>query len=187
MTSPATPDAAVRAARSGDAEALGSVHARAWAQAYAGLLPDGPLAARPEQLAQAWHDAVTDPPSPQHRVLVATEGADVVGFAAVGPGADADAVEGEDAELVVLLVDPDRQRRGHASRLLSACADTLRERGFQRLRGWVPEADAARAAFLATSGFGLDGAARVLDAGDTRTPVREVRWSAALTLAGAAG
>jgi GNAT superfamily N-acetyltransferase len=186
VTAPA-PDAGVRAARPADVDSLGQVHARAWQQAYSGLLPQGGDAAQPQALAQAWDTAVQHPPTPQHRVLVATAGPDVVGFAAVAPGGDADAVEGEDAELVVLLVDPDRQRLGHGSRLLNASADTLRDRGFQRLRAWVPETDDARSAFLTGAGFVADGAARVLDAGEGAAPVRERRWSAALTLAGTAG
>ncbi len=181
MTSP-TPDAGVRPARAADADALGRLHARAWEQSYADLLPDREDAAlAPGTLAQSWLAAVTDPPSRQHRVMVATAGPDVVGFAALSPGSDADAEPGRDAELVVLLVDPAHQRQGHGSRLLNAAADTLRESGFGVLRAWVPEPDTDRQSFLAAAGFAPDGASRVLDAaGDGTTTVREVRLSAAL-------
>ena len=178
MSTPA-PDAGVRAARPADAPALGRVHARAWAASYGDLLPATPDEA---QLTDAWTRAVTDPPSPRHRVLVATAGEHVVGFAALAPSADADAAEpGTDAELLVLLVDPDALGRGHGSRLLNASADVLADSGARRLRAWVPEPDADRQRFLAGAGFAADGAARVLDAtGDGTTTLREVRMSAAL-------
>ncbi|GAB3593650.1 GNAT family N-acetyltransferase [Angustibacter peucedani] len=181
MTSP-TPDAGVRPARPADADAIGQVHARAWRTSYGELLPDHTAAAlAPESLAESWRAAVTDPPSVQHRVLVATAGPDVVGFAALSPAADTDAEPGRDAELLVLLVDPDAQHHGHGSRLLNAAADTLRDNGFGVLRAWVPEADPDRQAFLTGAGFAADGASRVLDAsGDGTTTVREVRLSAAL-------
>jgi len=155
------------------------VQARAWAASYRDLLPAVPDEA---QLAQAWAQAVTSPPSPRHRVLVATAGDRVVGFAAVAPSPDADAGgSGTDAELLVLLVDPDALGRGHGSRLLNASADVLVESGTRRLRTWVPEPDADRQRFLGAAGFAADGATRVLDAtGDGTSTLREVRMSAVL-------
>ena len=172
------PDAGVRAARPADAPALGRVHARAWAASYGDLLPAAP---DETQLADAWTQAVTAPPSSRHRVLVATAGEHVVWFAALAPSPDADAAEGADAELLVLLVDPDALGRGHGSRLLNASADVLADSGARRLRAWVPEPDADRQRFLAGAGFAADGATRVLDAtGDGTSTLREVRMSAAL-------
>lgn len=177
-----TPDAGVRRARQDDADAIGQVHSRSWQTSYAELLPDAAVPAlTPAALAKSWRAAISDPPSGQHRVLVATAGPDLVGFAALSPSADADAEPGRDAELLVLLVDPDQQRRGHGSRLLNAAADTLRKNGFAVVRSWVPEADGDRRAFLSGAGFATDGASRVLDAaGDGTTTVREVRLTAAL-------
>ncbi len=176
------PDAGVRAARASDCDAIGEIHARAWQASYGALLPDRASAALvPQNLAQSWRSAVTEPPSPAHRVLVATSGPDVVGFVALSPTADADSDPGAHAELLVLLVDPDHQHEGHGSRLLNAAADTLRDTGFSMLRAWVPEADADRTTFLQDAGFVLDGATRLLDAaGDGTTTVRELRLSAGL-------
>jgi GNAT superfamily N-acetyltransferase len=180
VTSPA-PDAGVRAARPADAEALGHVQARAWAASYGDLLPAPP---DERQLADAWTIAITDPPSPRHRVLVATAGTRVVGFAALAPSADADAATGteaSDAELLVLVVDPADLGHGHGSRLLNASADVLTESGARRLRAWVPEPDTDRLRFLTGAGFAADGAARVLDAsGDGSSTVREIRLTAVL-------
>jgi GNAT superfamily N-acetyltransferase len=176
------PDAGVRPARADDADAIGSVQARAWAEAYAELLPaDARESLAPQSLAASWRAAITDPPSARHRVLVATAGPTVVGFAASSPSGDADAEADRDGELLVLLVDPGHARAGHGSRLLNATADLAREAGFAVLRCWVPEPDAVRLAFLTGAGFAPDGATRVLDAsGDGTATVREQRLSAAL-------
>jgi GNAT superfamily N-acetyltransferase len=181
MSTP-TPDAGVRPARPQDAASIGQVHANAWQASYAQLLPDRSAAAlAPQALAESWLAAVSDPPSPQHRVLVATAGPDVVAFVALSPGTDADAAPGQDAEILVLLVDPESTGRGHGSRLLNASVDTLRDNGFTVLRAWVPEPDEDRQRFLAGAGFTVDGATRVLDAsGDGTATVRELRWSASI-------
>lgn len=172
-----TPDAGVRRARPQDADALGEIHARAWQCAYRDLLPARAEAATaPVALAAAWRTAVEQPPSAEHRVLVATAGADLVGFVALSPATDADAEPGVHAEVLVLLIDPDHVGSGHGSRLLNAAADTSRERGYTVLRSWVPEPDHRRLEFLGAAGFAPDGASRVLDAaGDGTTVVREIR------------
>ena len=175
------PDAGVRAARAQDAEAIGAVHAASWLGDYQALLPQRAASVDATALGAAWLAAVTDPPSAQHRVMVATAGATIVGFVAFGPSADGDAEPGADAELVALLVEPARQRQGHGSRLLNASVNMLRENNFARVHSWVPEPDQPRVAFLEAAGFARDGAARVLDAaGDGTTTVREVRLSAGI-------
>ena len=84
-----------------------------------------------------WERAITAPPSASHRVLVACDGPRVVGFAASAP------VE-QGIEVVALEVDPDHQRGGHGSRLLTACVDLAREHGAVHLQTWVLDDDAAR-------------------------------------------
>lgn len=151
---PPAADVSVRAAAAGDVLAIGAVHSRAWRTAYVGVLTDEVLANLDAVgLASAWRPAVTAPPSPAHRVLVACSGPMVVGFAAV----DAE------GEIVALIVDPAHQRRGHGSRLLNAVADVVRERGGAQLTAWCPEADEPRAGFLASAGFAPDGARRRLE------------------------
>jgi GNAT superfamily N-acetyltransferase len=153
VVGPPTAEASVRPASAGDAPAIGAIQARAWRTAYARLLPSEILTALdPDVLAAAWRAAVTAPPSPAHRLLVACAGPTVVGFAAV----DAD------GEIVALLVDPPHQRRGHGSRLLNAVADVVRRAHGERLAAWAPVADEPRAAFLASAGFATDGTRRRL-------------------------
>jgi GNAT superfamily N-acetyltransferase len=192
MSSP-VPDAAVRPARPPDAADLAGVQARAWTLAYPDLLPEGSRRLLDSGgLAESWRSAVVQPPSARHRVLVATAGPRVVGFVALGPGADPDVDPALDGEIVVLVVDPDVQRQGHGSRLLNAAADVLRENGFHRLRVWVPAAAPDGAAdraqpFWAGAGLVADGASRMLDPTSDDGPdqvgaalVREIRWAAAL-------
>ena len=90
-------------------------------------------------MAQEWRAAITEPPSPRHRVLIAIEQAEenyVVGFAASGP-ADEAALAPEEkplpddvAAVTDFLVEPRWGRRGHGSRLLAATVDLWREDGF---------------------------------------------------------
>lgn len=146
-------DASVRPATAADVPTIGAVQARAWRAAYARMLPAEVLEALdPEALAAAWRPAVTGPPSPRHRVLVACAGTTVVGFAAVQP----------DGELVALLVDPAQQRRGHGSRLLNAIVDLLREDAVERVAAWAPAEDLPRVRFLTSAGLQPDGASRTL-------------------------
>jgi GNAT superfamily N-acetyltransferase len=171
-------DAAVRAARPGDVPEIARIQVETWRTAYRRFLPESVLAALDVgQAEQAWRAAVAQPPSPAHHVLVATEGADTVGFAAVGPSEEEDAQPGE-AAVAALLVEPRWGRRGHGSRLLAAAVDHLRQDGVTRLVAWVPDGDRASTAFYESAGWEPDGRARVLEA--EGGSVREIRWHAAL-------
>ncbi|MGF1663964.1 MAG: GNAT family N-acetyltransferase, partial [Kineosporiaceae bacterium] len=176
-------DAAVRPAGPADAAAVGAIHARAWRSSYAVLLPEDVRAGlEPDALAAAWRSAVSSPPSPRHRLLVATATDVVTGFAALAPAEDPDTTPA-DAEVLALEVDPAHRGAGHGSRLLNAVADTARELGFQRLLAWVPEPDGDRTAFLTGAGAVADGARRVrgavagavagADTGDDPSPAPE--------------
>ncbi|MEU2348584.1 GNAT family N-acetyltransferase [Modestobacter sp. NPDC049651] len=161
----------VRAATAADAPLIAGVQRITWTTAYRDLLPPTVLAGWDDVATTAsWAAAVTDPPTPAHRVLVAVDGAELVGLAAVAP-ADA----GPDAaELVALLVEPRWGRRGHGSRLLAAATDLARADGTRRMIMWVPEADPATSGFLASAGWAPDGRARSLAAGTTT--VRQLCW-----------
>ena len=169
-------DVSVRPSIAPDDAAIARVQLRAWRSAHTTLLGAEVLerldvAAVREQ----WARAITTPPSPTHHVLVACDGARVVGFAASRP------VEAG-AEIAALEVDPDHQRGGHGSRLLAACVDLARESGAQHVQTWVLDGDDAREQFLRGAGLGPDGARRDLGIGagpDGGTqPVAERRWVA---------
>ncbi|RBQ14455.1 GNAT family N-acetyltransferase [Spongiactinospora rosea] len=196
-------DVGVRAARHEDVVAVTRAQIRAWRLGYREFLPEGPLEqmtgpAAEELWQRQWEEAVDSPPTPRHRLLVAIERVlDTDAFPALGPGgiaaAEASAAPekvvglashapAEDpdtdptvtAELLSLLVDPDHIRRGHGSRLLHATVDYLRQDEFSSLIAWVFADNHAMLAFLESSGWGEDGAERVLDMG---RPVRMIRMT----------
>lgn len=168
----------MRAARPGDVAEIARIQVDTWRTAYRRFLPPAVLEAlAPERALAAWEAAVATPPSPAHRVLVATEQDQLVGFVAIGPSEEDDAGPGE-AAVAALLVEPRWGRRGHGSRLLAAAVDHLRGDGVGRLVAWVPEGDAASAGFYGAAGWERDGTVRTLEA-DGGT-VREARWHVSL-------
>jgi GNAT superfamily N-acetyltransferase len=133
-----------------------------WRTAYASFLPEHALAVPEEQAAALWLRAIELPPTATHRVLVAMDAAELVGFAASGPAEEDDV---EAVEMSSLLVEPRWGRRGHGSRLLAATVDHWRGDGDATAIAWVWERDAATRGFLSGAGWELDGAARGLDTG----------------------
>lgn len=165
-----TSDVSVRPAVPGDDAAITRVQLRAWRLSHADVLGAEVL----ENLDAAavrdqWATAIAAPPSPAHRVLVALDGARVVGFAATAP------VGAAEVEVIALEIDPDHQMGGHGSRLLAACVDLAREDGARAIGTWVLDGDPARERFLAGSGLGPDGTTRSLTVADG--PV-EHHWAA---------
>lgn len=188
-------DVSVRPAVPGDEVPITAVQLAAWKDSHADVVGADVLdSLDPRGLEERWRAAVERPPTPGHRVLVACEGPTVVGFAAVAPvPADrATPLAAPGGEVVALEVAPGSRRTGHASRLLAAVVDTLRQDGADDLVAWVLDGDAARAQFLRSAGFGPDGAVRELATGLVADPsapdgspveertVREHRWSASL-------
>lgn len=179
-------DAAVRTGRTTDAPAVGFVQAFVYQHDFAGILPAEALAAMSgPQLGSLWRRSLEQPPSPRHRLLVATAGDTVVGYAALGPAGDEPGLEAATTGMIYEGgVHPEGRGSGHGSRLLNAAVDTLRAGApagtMDAVATWVPaEAEGTRA-FLQAAGFAPDGAWRdrvVDDAGGT---VREVRLVASL-------
>jgi ribosomal protein S18 acetylase RimI-like enzyme len=175
----------VREARADDADPLARVQVASWRSGYAGIVPDALLAELTSDEAQKtwrdrWREAITNPPTSRHRVLVAVESGpgpgsgsgDVAGFVSAGPATDADRWPGTDGELYELRVDPERTGRGHGSRLLHAAADIMVQDGFRTLMVWVLETDRALRRFLESSGWAADGATGELDVGVSVPVVR---------------
>lgn len=176
MTSP-TADVSVRVAWADDAPGIAAVQVRAWRVAYDGLLPAEVLDAMdPTEFAAAWSQSLTRPKDARNRVLVALERNTIRGFAITSPSEDPDADPIADGEVDELTVDPDHTRQGHGSRLLQACADTLRADRFTRAVLWLNSTDDARRGFLTGAGWAPDGAHRELDLrGDGAVRVKQVR------------
>jgi GNAT superfamily N-acetyltransferase len=158
-------DVSVRPARPADAERVAEVQLHTWRQAYADVLPAAALAVPQADVAAVWRRGVELPPTPRHRLLVAVDGEDVVGFAASAPADDEDVDPRVVSELTAVLVEPRWGRRGHGSRLLAATVDLWRRDATQTGITWVWEADAASQGFLRSAGWETDGTARGLDTG----------------------
>ncbi|MBO1753327.1 GNAT family N-acetyltransferase [Actinotalea sp. BY-33] len=169
-------DVSVRPAVAEDDTAIARVQLEAWRAHHAAVLGPEVLDQLDVAAVRAqWTRAITQPPSTAHHVLVACDGAEVVGFASSAPAEDG-------VEVLALEVLPGRQRGGHGSRLLTACVDLAREHGAVHLQTWVLDEDEAREQFLGSAGLGADGAQRSLGIsagpdGLTRT-VQEHRWVA---------
>lgn len=168
-----TADVSVRPAVAEDAVAIAATQVRSWRAGHADVLgPDVLDRIDATAVRERWSAAIEHAPTRDHRVLVACAGARVVGVAASVPS-DAG------LEITALEVDPEHQRAGHGSRLLTACVDLGRETGAREVTTWVLDGDGAREQFLASAGLGPDGAARTLAASADRE-VTERRWVAEL-------
>ena len=153
----------VRPARPEDAERVARVQLETWGSAYADLLPAEALDLPEEQVAAVWLGAV-ESRAPRHRVLVALEGSEPVGFLATAP-ADDDLDPAQTAEVTSLLVLPRWGRRGHGARLLAAAVEGWRADGAATAVCWAWERDRATRDFLVSAGWAPDGARRGLDTG----------------------
>jgi len=166
----------VRLAWPGEAGSVAAVQRRAWLD----LPPElgGALLGGVDEpgMVRAWERVLARPADARRRVLVAV-GAQgrVVGFATTGPSDDPDAQAGSDGEVDQFWVDPPARRQGHGSRLLNACADTLRADGFARARWWVLTGDVELRRFLAAAGWEPDGANRTIGAEDGSVSIEQLR------------
>lgn len=170
----------VRLALPSEGPAIAAIQRRAWEAD----LPPGVSrylldTLDPDTVADRWTAAIARPPLATLRVLVAVSGREVAGFACVGPSADPDA-EPTTGEVGEFVVDPRALGRGHGSRLVNACADTLRADGFTLATWWVRSTDDALRAFLASCGWAPDGAHQEVATQDETASVKLVRLHTAL-------
>lgn len=175
-----TADAGVRQATADDAAAVGQVQALVWQLAYDGVVPPEVHAAfRPASFEQAWRDSLRRPPAGVHRLLVAHQAGQVVGFVAIGPAQDPDAGQ-TTGEIAALGVHPQHRRQGHGSRLVNAAVDLLREAGAEHVTTWALARHEDARAFLAGAGLQPDGAYRDRVVSPDGVTAREVRLVASL-------
>jgi GNAT superfamily N-acetyltransferase len=176
-------DVGVRPADARDVDEIARIQVDTWRFAYSSLLPAGVLDILTSDTARAvWREAVLNPPSPRHRVLVALEQDWRVGFTATAPAEDLEPGDPEpDSTLLIsaLVVEPRWGRRGHASRLLAAAVDLARTDAMTRATVWIPEQDTALREFYVSAGWAPDGLVRALDTGAGE--LREIRLHAAIT------
>jgi GNAT superfamily N-acetyltransferase len=145
----------VRSATVADAPAIARVHLDSWVATYTGVFPqqsfdEFPLAQRERLWAR--EAGLNAEPERRSQLLVAFEGADVAGFASVGPYRvqTADSAEAAlDGELRAIYLDPRRQRRGIGRRLWRGAVQQLRSAGFSALRLWCIAGNDAEAFYRA--------------------------------------
>ena len=128
------------------------------------------------EMVESWRAAIERPPEAAFRVLVATDGKRLVGFATTMPNQDEDANRSVEGAIDQFVVDPAAQNQGHGSRLLNACADTLRADGFVRAFCWVNAADEAFRRFLSAAGWAADGATREIGPEDEAVRLKQIRF-----------
>ena len=176
-------DVSVRPAGPADVDEVARIQVTTWQHGYASILPAAVLElVTVENAREAWAQAISAPPTPHHRVLVAQEQDHVVGFTAVGPAEDVQPDDPDPQTTVAvgpILVEPRWGRRGHGSRLMAAAVDLARADGMTRAVCWIPEADTVSREFLVGAGWAADGLVRALDTGAGE--LREIRLHVGLS------
>ena len=166
----------VRLAWPAEAASIAELQRRSWATQWPADLAELMLASVSlTEMTASWRSAIERPPQAAFRVLAATDGTRVVGFATTMPSEDDDADPSGDGALDQFVVDPAAQHRGHGSRLLNACADTLRADGFDRASCWVNADCEALQRFLTAAGWAADGATREIGPEDESVRLKQVR------------
>jgi GNAT superfamily N-acetyltransferase len=168
--------ASVRLAWPAEALNIAELQRRSWAVQWPADLAELMLASVSlADMVESWRLAIERPPKAAFRVLVATDGERVVGFATTMPNQDEDADRGTEGAIDEFVIDPPAQHHGHGSRLLNACADTLRADGFARACCWVNAANDAFRRFLTAAGWAVDGATREIGPEDGSIRLKQVR------------
>lgn len=156
----------IRRAEPSDSAAGAACHIACWREAYADIVDPAVLAERTSDLAgrtERWHQMTA---APQPRWLAVTDGDEVVGFSAAGPGRDDDI--DIPLELYAIYVRVAHQGTGTADRLIGAAI------GSAPACLWVFEANPRAQAFYARHGFVADGF-RKIDPYFERPEIRMVR------------
>ena len=160
------PSPTIRAARVEDAEAAAACHIACWREAYAEIVDPTLLAERTSDLerrARRWRAGLE---AGARRWLALTADRGVVGFAARGPGRDADI--DLSCELEAIYIRRAFWGSGLADRLLEVAV------GAEPAYLWVFEANSRARRFYARHGFVPDGTANHDPLFD-RTEIRMVR------------
>ena len=151
----------IRSARVTDAPALGSLHVRAWQQAYrGGLMPPAFLDRLSTDDREAmWRASLSSTTVDRvvRLVAVSSTATEPIGFVVVGP--DRGGSEGW-GEVAALNVDPNHWGRGAGRALLHAGVEHLRAEGFGDALLWVHPDNRRARRFYERAGWCLDGAER---------------------------
>jgi GNAT superfamily N-acetyltransferase len=144
----------VRAAGPGDAEAIATVHARSWQDAYQGILTDEEIASRSLQDGiRKWREKLADPAL---QVSVAQIAGEVVGFVSAGPARDDDAPPAT-GEIGALYLVARAWDLGIGKKLMEVATGCLASKGYGDAVLWVLRDNVRARGFYERLGWGDDG------------------------------
>ncbi|MEU4421892.1 GNAT family N-acetyltransferase [Actinoplanes sp. NPDC024001] len=160
----------LRPAQDSDPAPVGALHHRSRAAAYAGLLDPATFAGRgPEMLAEWWTERWRWERE-THRMTVAEQDGELIGFSYIGPSETPGA-----AELYALHVDPAWVGTGIGRQLMIKALGDLPRYQADRAVLWVLEGNKVARRFYESGGWQPDGATRVAPVNDT--PLPQLRYT----------
>lgn len=133
----------IRAATVADARGIAEVHVGGWRESYAGIVPDGYLAALSvEERERMWARGLGDPDHPSFVYVAEDDAGSTVGFASGGPRRDGDPAYA--GELYAIYLLRACQGQGAGRRLMAAVARRLAESDIRSMLLWVFAENPAR-------------------------------------------
>lgn len=161
----------VRPAAPPDADAIASIHTRAWQAAFRGLVPDSLLDnLSMERRALAWRGRLNRPDA---STWVVERSGPVLGFASAGAARDTETAA--TGELYALYVEPAAVGTGLGRALLERALAGLRADGHAATVLWVLPGNARAIAFYERAGFCRDGRGQTIVAEHARLEVVRFR------------
>ncbi|MEU8237787.1 GNAT family N-acetyltransferase [Actinoplanes missouriensis] len=160
----------LRPATDADLPAVGALHHRSRAAAYAHLVDPASFDARGAEMMAAYWVERWRWERDTHRLTVALDGDELIGFTYVGPSE----TEGA-AELYAIHLDPSRVGTGAGRLLMIDALEALRAYGTDRAVLWVLEGNEVARRFYDRGGWAPDGATRDDTVNDQ--PVTHIRYA----------
>jgi GNAT superfamily N-acetyltransferase len=158
----------VRRAAAGDGDAIGSIHAAAWAAAYAPFFDDDFSAAQIQSRLTRWHDR-----------LITPEGTVLLALVDHRPLAMAWLTESETrpgiAEILSFYAHPDGWGTGVAAALMKETLQVLHDDGFRQVHLWTLRDTPQSRRFYTKSGFTETGKTQPRDFGNG-TPLQQLEY-----------
>lgn len=157
----------VRPAAPADADAIASIHVRAWQVAFRGLVPDSLLDnLAVEQRALAWRGRLNRADA---STWVIERSGPVLGFASAGASRDAGTIGA--GELYAFYIEPAELGTGLGRALLERALDGLRADDHSAAVLWVLPGNERAIAFYQRAGFVRDGREQTIAAEHAKLPV----------------
>ncbi|SNS90206.1 L-amino acid N-acyltransferase YncA [Asanoa hainanensis] len=161
----------LRPAQAADIDAIGALHYDSRIAAYRDFVPIAGLSAlSPESLTAWWRERFAYE-SDTHRLTVAFDDDQLVGFSYVGPE---EYHEAEVGQLYAIHLDPTAQGRGIGRALMVDALEAMSRKGWERVVLWVLEGNTHARRFYERGGWRPDGREREELMG--AAPTRQLRY-----------